>query len=191
MCQHVQKMRVLEEMRCLTGLPSRDSRFPHVLPEDADTAYFEFYMPSYNKAYFDSCGYAGDRPDSSQIALPPYFWDAEMGKWYPSGSIMHAPTDSEMVYQNSDWDMNPEENSHSFQIPDTPESGWLTIDLSRESITAPLRDDSNVSFLKIIDTFGEIFKFQRQALMNRKNGVTTTTCRWIEIPQDHSYAFDN
>ena len=192
MDQHVQKIKVLEEIELLNGKPARYSRFPWVLPEDADEAYFEFYMPSYNKAYSETCGYAGDSQDpTTQIARPPYYWDAEMKKWYPSGPIPHAPTDSELVYQNSDWDQNPEEESHSFQIHETLETGCLTIDLSSERITSPLRSDSNISFVRIIDTFGEVFNFKRQALMDRKNGVTTTTCRWVEITQDKSYPIDN
>ena len=109
MYQHVQKMKVLEEIELLNGQPGRYSRYPQVLPDDADQAYFEFYMPSYNKAYSVFCGYAGDCHDPNQIARPPYYWDAEMGKWCSSGPIPHAPTDSELVY-----DMNEDFSDTSF-----------------------------------------------------------------------------
>ena len=110
MPQHVLKMLLLEEIEILSSqykcqcgnCIGRYSRYPQVLPDDADSAYFDFYMPSYNKAYTASCSYAGDTPEPHQIARPPYHWDAEVGKWYPSGPIMHAPTDSGRVYTHTE-----------------------------------------------------------------------------------------
>ena len=105
MSQHILKTKVLEEIEVLNGLPPRYDRFPWVLPEDADDAYFGFYMPSYNEAYFSSCGYAGDVHDPNLIARPAYYWDAEVKKWYPSDQTsLPAYTDSGLVYSNEDWD---------------------------------------------------------------------------------------
>ena len=126
MHQHVLKMRLIDEIQATRRLTPRSiyclidrrniqfwreasplGRYLDSIPwteKDADSAYFDFYMPSYNKAYFDSCGYDGDNTDSRQIARPPYYWDEEMGKWCSSGPMMHAPTDSEQVYDmNSDF----------------------------------------------------------------------------------------
>lgn len=124
MSQHVIKMLVLEEIEKLAGsyqchcgcCTGRYSRYPQMLPDDADNAYFEFYMPSYNIAYSESCGYAGDTHEHPQIARPPYYWDVDVGKWYPlNPTEHHVYTDSDLVYthtQNNDL----EENSHVVKI---------------------------------------------------------------------------
>ena len=105
MSQHILKTKVLEEIEVLNGLPPRYDRFPWVLPRDADDAYFGFYMPSYNEAYFNSCVYAGDVNSPNQIARPAYYWDAEVRKWYPSDpTCIPDSTDSEMVYSNEDFE---------------------------------------------------------------------------------------
>ena len=132
MSQHILKIRVLEEIEMLNGKPSRYDRFPWVLPEDADDAYFNFYMPSYNKAYFASCCYAGDchNPDT-QIEKPAYYWDAEVKKWYPSNPAdLHAITDSDMVYCNANWDQQSEEEEDW-------EDDWEAQDYPIESLENP------------------------------------------------------
>ena len=153
MDQHVLKIKVLEEIELLNGHPARYSRFPWVLPEDADEAYFEFYMPSYNKAYSETCGYAGDTHDpTTQIARPPYYWDAEMGKWYSSGPIPHAPTNSELVY-----DMNEDFSDNSFCDSDSCDE-QIDFEVNHHlELLDMMGGDVFVNWLDLIDDLDVVF----------------------------------
>ena len=160
MDQHVQKMKVLEEIELLNGQPARYSRHPWVLPDDADEAYFRFYMPSYNKAYSASCGYAGDCHDpTTQIAHPPYYWDAEMRKWYSSGPIPHAPTDSELVY-----DMNEDFSDTSFCDSDSCDEQFDFEVNHHLELLDMMGGDLFVNWLDLIDDLDIVFCRHRRGI---------------------------